>query len=179
VLKEGFTSGFLSRYFQETDGNLYDTGEGHDVDEALEKDQGDGPDDRSDLQALARAARELDPEARWRALDRVLDVERFLSFMAMEVIAAHRDGYCLARNNFRVYHDVDAGKLLFFPHGMDQLFGNANTSILPTVSGLVARALLETPQGRTRLEATLEPTGEPVMSCGKLSISPSWATVCW
>ena len=68
--------------------------------------------------------------------------------MAMEVIAGHRDGYCLARNNFRIYRDSGTGKILFFPHGMDQLFGIANNLIEPKMSGFVARGLLETPQGR-------------------------------
>ena len=43
----------------------------------------------------------------------------------------HRDGYCLARNNFRVYHDVDSGRFVFFPHGMDVLFGNPRAAIEP------------------------------------------------
>jgi spore coat protein H len=155
VLKEGFAEEFLSQYFQKTNGNLYDTGVGYDVDEALDKDQGDGPDDRSDLQALALAAHEADPLKRWHQLGKVLDLERFISFMAMEVITGHRDGYCLARNNFRVYQDLDTGKMVFFPHGMDQLFGRPDAPIQPTFSGLVARALMETPEGRSRYRERL------------------------
>jgi hypothetical protein len=68
----------------------------------------------------------------------------------MEVMCGHRDGYCLARNNFRVYHDPDTDRILFFPHGMDQLFGKANSPMQPQMNGLVARAVMETPQGRQR-----------------------------
>ena len=150
VLKEGFTEEFLGLHFRQTRGNLYDAGSGRDVNEALERDAGAGPDDRADLQTLAAAAQDPDVEKRWQRLQQVLDVERFLSFMAMEVITGHRDGYCLARNNFRVYHDLDTGRMLFFPHGMDQLFGRADLPWRPHMAGLVARALLETPEGRRR-----------------------------
>src|SRR5207244_1709630 len=101
-----------------------------------------------ELKMLAAAAREPDLPRRWERLQQVLDVERFLSFMAIEIMACHRDGYCLARNNFRIYQDRDSGKIVFFPHGMDQLFGKADASIQPHMHGLIARALLETPEGR-------------------------------
>lgn len=155
VLKEGFAEEFLGLHFQNTRGNLYDTGAGHDVDEALERDLGDGPDDRHDLQALASAAREPNLEQRWQALARVLDVDRFIAFAATEVIVGHRDGYCLARNNFRIYHDPATGRLVFLPHGMDQLFGRPDATIRPAMYGLVARALLETPEGRGRYRERL------------------------
>ena len=155
ILKEGFDQEFLGQYFRKTEGNLYDTGPGRDVDEALEKDQGAGPDDRSDLQALAAAAQEPDLQKRWQELNRLLDMDRFVSFMAMEVLAAHRDGYCLGRNNFRVYHDLDNERMVFFPHGMDQLFGKADATTRPVMQGLVARAVMQTPEGRRQYRARL------------------------
>ena len=148
VLKEGFTEEFLALYFRHTNGNLYDTGAGHDVDEELKKDLGPNPNDRSDLEALAIAAQEPDLARRWQQLQRTLDVDRFVSFMATEVLLGHRDGYCLAKNNFRVYHDVDSQRMVFFPHGMDVLFGNPRALIEPHMSGLVGRAVMETPEGR-------------------------------
>ena len=148
VLKEGFTEDFLALYFRHPVGNLYDPGPGHDVDEALEKQLGNDPEDRRDLHALAAAAREPDLARRWQRLRNTLDVERFVTFMALELMIGHRDGYCLARNNFRVYHDVDSERLMFFPHGMDQLFGNARIPIELRMNGLVAKALMEIPQVR-------------------------------
>jgi hypothetical protein len=147
VLKEGFTEDFLSLNFKRTGGNLYDTGPGHDVDEPMTKQLGAHPDDASDLKALAAAAQEPDLAKRWPRLGQVLDTDRFISFMAMEVMIDHRDGYCLARNNFRIYHDMDADRMVFFPHGMDQLFGKADLAWRPKMSGRVARAILETPEG--------------------------------
>jgi hypothetical protein len=144
VLKEGFAEEFLARYFPHPDGNLYDIArDGHDVNEPMEKAFGKGPDDRSDLEALADAALEPDLPRRQQRLGRTLDVDRFFSFMAMEILLGHRDGYCLARNNFRVYQDLDSGRMVFLPHGMDQLFGNPRAMVQPMMNGLVARALME------------------------------------
>jgi hypothetical protein len=148
VLKEGFTEDFLGIYFRHPAGNLYEPGRGHDVDELLEKLLGDDVDNRSDLEALAAAALEPDPTRRWQRLRGILDVDRFLTFVALEITIGHRDGYCLARNNFRLYHDVDTGRMIFLPHGMDQLFGSARVPIEPRMNGLVARAIMETPRGR-------------------------------
>ena len=153
VLKEGFTEEFLGLHFRQTTGNLYDTGAGHDVDEALEKDLGANPNDRSDLDALVAAAREPDLPTRSTRLQRTLDTDRFLTFMALEIVLGHRDGYSLARNNFRLYHDPESDRLIFLPHGMDQLFGNPRAPLTPKMNGLVARAVMETPEGRRAYRA--------------------------
>ena len=153
VLKEGFTEDFLALYFRHPTGNLYDTGAGRDVDEPLRKDLGTNPEDRSDLAALTDAALEPDLKRRWTRLQGALDMDRVLSFLAAEILLGHRDGYGLARNNFRVYHDVDSGRLLFFPHGMDVLLGNARAPVDVRMNGLVAQAILEIPEGRRAYRA--------------------------
>lgn len=108
ILKEGFTEDFLARHFQHISGELYEPEDGHDVDQRLKRLSVLAPTEgRAALKALAAAAKEPDLTARWSRLGSVLDVDRFISFMAMEVMLAHRDGYCLARNNFRLYHDLD------------------------------------------------------------------------
>src|SRR5262249_12300836 len=76
------------------------------------------------------------------------DLDRFVSFMAMEVLIGHRDGYCLARNNYRLYHDPGSGRFVFLPAGMDQLFGRADLPIRPNMGGLVAQGVMETLEGR-------------------------------
>lgn len=157
VLKEGFTRDFLKLYFKKPTGNLYDMEPGREVTAQLKKDYGEGPNDWSDLQRLAAAASEPDPTRLWSRLHSVLDVDRFLSFMALEVMTCHWDGYCLGRNNFRVYHDMDTDKMLFFPHGMDQMFGAgsaANAPLRPGMNGLVAQAILKTAEGRRQYRST-------------------------
>ena len=155
VLKEGFTEDFLGNYFHHTNGKLYESGPGHDADEPLKLLSGSGEDDQGDLKTLAAAAREPDLQKRWQRLEKLLDVERFLSFMAMEVMACHRDGYCLARNNFRIYHNLDTDRMVFFPHGMDQLFGKFDAPIEPRMNGLIARSVLETSEGHQQYRQRL------------------------
>jgi hypothetical protein len=152
VLKEGFDKTFLKRHFKNNKGNLYDGGFLRDISEPLERTSGDGDaKGRSDLKALAAAAREPDHEKRLERLRQVLDLDRFLSFAALEMLTWHWDGYVLKKNNYRVYHDPDSGKLVFFPHGMDQMFWEPNGVVIPRsthAEGLVARALLETSEGQ-------------------------------
>jgi hypothetical protein len=153
VVKEGFAEEFLGNYFKNAKGNLYDNDKGKDVDEPMDRDSGKGRNDQADLQALATAAREPDLAKRWNRLQPLLAMDRFVSFMAMEIMTGHRDGYCLAKNNFRIYHDLDTDKMLWFPHGMDQLFGNPELTITPRMAGLMAKAVMETPEGRQRYRA--------------------------
>ena len=150
VVKEGFAEEFFQQFFRNPRGVLYEPGPGHDVNERLQRRQGDGPADQSDLKAVAEAALEPNLELRSKALSKVLDLDRFLSFVAMEIITGHRDGYCLARNNFRLYADPDSGRFVFLPQGMDQLFGNPLAPWRPTMAGLAARSFLELPEGRKR-----------------------------
>lgn len=155
VLKEGFTREFLGMHFRRTDGNLYDIGAGNDITERMKRNSGAGPADWSDLRALLAAAQEPELLKRWERLGTVLDRDRFITFMAMEVLLAHRDGYCLARNNFRIYHEPDSGRFVFLPHGMDILFSRAELTLQPRFSGLVATAVMETPEGRRRYRERL------------------------
>lgn len=149
VLKEGFTEDFLSGYFAHPSGNLYEPDEGHDIHERLKRNSVLAPrKDRSVLRSLAEVVLAPDTPRRWPRLEQFLATEEFISFMAMEVTVCHRDGYCLARNNFRAYEDLDTDKVFFFPHGMDQLWGNPSAPWRPQMAGLVARAVLETSEGK-------------------------------
>jgi spore coat protein CotH len=147
VLKEGFTKDMLGMYFTNTKGNLYDSGFLRDIDEQLENDRGSRDvKDWSDLKALSKAAQEPDEEKRWAELNRILDVDRFISFAALEVMTWHWDGYLRNRNNYRVYHDLDTGRMVFFPHGMDQMFRYARGKIMPDqwFRTIVAEGLIPT-----------------------------------
>lgn len=153
VLKEGFTKDMLGIYFKKTGGNLYDGGFLREITEQLENDGGGDDDvkDWSDLKALAKAAQEPDPDQRWEELNKVLDVDRFITYSALEVMTWDWDGYVKNRNNYRVYHDLDTGKMVFFPHGMDQMFWEPNGPIMPAdwFGPTVAQALIKnTYQGK-------------------------------
>jgi spore coat protein H len=156
VLKEGFDKTFLRRYFRNPNGNLYDGGFLKEITEPIERTSGEGDvPPHSELKALAQAAREPDPAKRWQRLHQVLDVDRFISFIALEVMTWHWDGYAMKRNNYRVYHDPDSGKIVFFPHGMDQMFWEPRGSLLPGFEGLVAAAVVATPEGKRRYQQRL------------------------
>jgi spore coat protein H len=150
VLVEGVNKQFLKRYFAQTGGNVYDGHSQQDVNQRLRTNSGDAPRDQSRLADLASAARMSDLTARRIALEKTLDVERFLSFMAVEVIVAHWDGYSLHRNNFRIFHDLSTDRMVFLPQGLDQTFQRKEIAAMPEMAGLVAKAVLEVPEFRER-----------------------------
>ena len=76
------------------------------------------------------------------------DVDHF--FMAMEVMLCHQDGYTYATHNYRIYHDLDTGKMVFFPHDMDQMIGEAGLPITVRSGASVPRAVMRSAEGRTR-----------------------------
>ena len=158
VLVEGFNKQFLERYFDNTRGNLYDGGFCQDINGQLTVNSGDNPKDESGVRALIAAAREPDRDKRLARLEQTLDLESFLSLLAMDIIQDNWDGYARNRNNWRIFHDLDSNRMFFFPHGLDQMFGvdpggnrgNPNSAILPRMQGMVALAVIGTSEGRRR-----------------------------
>lgn len=150
VLIEGFTKQFFKRYFKNANGNLYEGGKGRDVAPRMPVNYGDARTNHSGMKALIAAAREPDRELRRAKLEQALDVDRFLSFMALEIMLDHWDGYTVGVNNFRIFHDLDSGKMVFIPHGTDQVLGNSNLGVMPEARGLVARAVLDVPEFNQR-----------------------------
>jgi spore coat protein CotH len=150
-IKEGYDTGFLKRHFNNADGNLYDGGFLRDLDQPakLLSTKNDVK-EQTDLKALWTAASERDVKARFAKIEKVLDVDRFISYLVLETITWDWDGYPMNRNNYRMYHDPKTGKLIFIPSGMDQMFADPNGPLFPNFQGAVARWLLETPEGRER-----------------------------
>lgn len=148
VLKEAFEKEFLKLFFGESDGNLYDGGFLQDVNQKLERDSGDGPDGHSDLDALYAATQIEDRPRRWERLGQVLDIDRFVTYAALEVMLADWDGYPLNRNNYRVYFRKRDGRAVFLPHGMDQLFERSSMELDSGWTGAVASGLFDTPEGQ-------------------------------
>ncbi len=153
VLVEGANKQFLARHFQSTEGNLYDGDNGAEITAELDVDSGKNREDRSELDQLAEAAEEPDSAKRWARLEQLLDVDEFLSFIAGEVLLVHWDGYGTGGpNNYRVFHDASRGKIAFIPQGLDQLLRSGATAqkLTPHFTGVVARGLVTTPEGRRR-----------------------------
>ena len=153
VLLEGYNRQFLKRHFKNSKGNLYDGGFIKDIDAELATNTGEETPDYADLNALVDAANEP-ASTRLPLLEKSLDLERFITFVAMEVLLCHWDGYSMNKNNYRIYHDPDSDRLVFMPHGMDQICGvmmvRPDMQVKPPFQGLVAKAIMSTPQTRRR-----------------------------
>ncbi|MBX3744491.1 MAG: CotH kinase family protein [Verrucomicrobiae bacterium] len=152
VVAEGWGKPFLRRHFSDVGGNLYDGGFLEDVHPGLDTNSGDDESDRSDIERLLEAVHGSIAGNRWERLSGVLDVERFARFLAMEILTCHWDGYGQNRNNFRLFHDQSTGRMVFLPHGMDQMFGAGRSSPYSSIEapmrGVVARAFMATVEGR-------------------------------
>ena len=148
VLLEGWNKQFLRRHFPNGKGNFYDLGGSHDVDKPMEAAFGENPTNHAALEAAALAAKVVDHAQRLARLHETVDLERFVSLHALDVMMWNWDGYGMNRNNYRMFHDLAAERLVFLPHGVDQMFWKANGPIMTGRSGLVARSLLETAEGR-------------------------------
>ncbi len=171
VLKEGFDEEFLKRHFKNPTGNLYDGGFLTDIDQPLEKDEGDDPEDRRDLQALVDAAYLRDPPQRRARLEALLDVDRFLSYVGIEMMTCDWDGYAQKANNYRLYFDPDSGRAVFVAHGKDQLFWWSDFPLVPQGGGLIAEQLLQVPEFRERYYDRLESLMTNVFTAERLTNS--------
>ncbi len=114
---------FLARHFDSAEGNLYE-GTVSDFTPAyrgtIEKKNHEDADDWSDIDAVTAALQ--DPsDAGLEALGEIVDLDRFLSFWATEVLIGHWDGYAGNRNNYWFYREP-AGVFVFIPWGVDGTF---------------------------------------------------------
>lgn len=153
VLVEGWTKQFLKRHFPDAKGTLYDGGFAHDIDRELIVNLGEAQPGQPDIRSLHAAAQIPDAAERLRQLGQRMDLDRFYRLAALEVLLAHWDGYCIGRNNYRIYENQARKQLVFLPHGLDQLFGvyrsTPEYSITPNFKSIVARAVIGTPVGRS------------------------------
>jgi hypothetical protein len=78
----------------------------------------------------------------------VLDTDRFITLLAMSTLLWNWDGYPMARNNYRIYHDPGSDRLVFIPHGQDQMFWQPQGTIYPRLQGLVANSIMAVPEAR-------------------------------
>lgn len=167
VLKEGYDVAFIERNFGTKKGNFYDGGFLRDLDQQLQIiSQKDDVKPYSELTSLMNAAALADPAVRFKELERLLDADRWVTYLALEVLMHDWDGYPLNKNNYRIYHDPKRDKIVFIPSGTDQMFSDLNFNLMPNFNGAVARAYLTTPDGRqrylNRLDEILKTVWKPV-----------------
>ena len=156
VVQEGFTADFLRGNGETPTGGFLQPDTGRDIDGHLKASEiDDASEIRPQVKRLAMAAKQTDLDRRWRQLEMRLDVDRFITFAAMEILLSHRDGYCLARNNYRIWWNKEQKKFVFLPQGLDRLFGPVNLPLEPSMVGLVAQSLMETAEGKRRFRDRL------------------------
>ncbi|HTI72554.1 MAG TPA: CotH kinase family protein [Candidatus Limnocylindria bacterium] len=146
VFKEGYNRSFLRRQFGTSAGNLYDGGFLQDVDQDLERDVGDGEDTHEDLHKLAAATRIGNAAKRRAAMEKLVDVNRFITMAVIQGFTGDWDGYAQHHNNYRTFHNAATDKFTFIPHGMDQLFEDIYRDVAPGWEGLVADAIFNDPE---------------------------------
>ena len=114
---------FLARHFASAEGNLYEGTVSDFTPEyrgTFEKKSNEDADDWSDIDGVVAALQ--DPsEAGLAALADAVDLDRFLTFWAVEVLLGHWDGYTGNRNNYRFYREP-GGRFVFMPWGVDEAF---------------------------------------------------------
>lgn len=113
---------FLKRAFGNADGDLY---EGQLIDFYENRlPRWDAKTDKTDplygtVRELSKALT-LEDEELLGELEKHLNIDRFITFWAMEFLLSHNDGYTQGKNNFFVYFDPDdKGRATFIPWGMN------------------------------------------------------------
>jgi spore coat protein CotH len=147
ILIEAMNKTFLRQHFRNSNGPLYEA-YAKDIDRTLDQDSGP-PTDQSDIKRLVAAARSP-VESRMMALDDALDVDNFLSSLAVCMLIAQHDSYALNRNNYRLYREPDSRRFTMIPHGIDGSFTRNTIPLLPPADCVLTRAVLESPEGLER-----------------------------
>lgn len=142
---------FLERAFGDKSGNLYEGALTDFHPEAVDnlelktnEDDNDGSDVRAITDLLASPG-ELDTDA----LGRLLDLEAFTRYWALEGLTGFWDGYAANQNNYHVYFDPgDSGRGHFIPWGADALFAGqgpfGGQAGVVSANGILANRLYHT-----------------------------------
>ena len=114
---------FLARHFDSADGNLYEGTISDFTPEyrgTIEKKNNEDAADWSDIDAVVAALQDRS-DAGLEALGEIVDLDRYLTYWATEVLVGHWDGYAGNRNNYWFYREP-GGRFVFIPWGVDDTF---------------------------------------------------------
>lgn len=155
----------LKRAFGNSKGPLY---EGTVVDfyegweNSLEHKRGDDTRGRAHIKALIDLL--ADPKATEADIGKLVDLESFYKFWAVESLVGFWDGYSGNKNNFFAYLNPDDNKFYFIPWGMDSVFtkhskiefmNDKNAPISVKTQGLIAYKLYQFESGRQQYRKVL------------------------
>lgn len=151
---ESIKTEMLTRYFDDTRGNLYEGALSDFHPEwvnTFQKKTNEINPDRSDLEAMVNVCA-LPDDQFVDELERHIDLDAFYDFWVMEVLVAHWDGYAsFNRNNYYIYNNPHTGKFHFFPWGIDGILFNYPDAIKSVFAdGIIPHRLYKIPETRDR-----------------------------
>lgn len=121
---ESIKKPFLERTFGNKSGNLYEAQVadlGSELNQRFELKTNKTANDRSDLEAFARVL-QADDETFLTQLAQHVDIEKFITFWAVETLIGHWDSATGNTNNYYMYHNPDDDLFHFIPWGTDSAF---------------------------------------------------------
>lgn len=105
------------------------------------------------------SALELPDDQLIAGLEQHIDIDKFITYWALEALLGHVDGYALNRNNFFVYVDPsDGNRITFIPWGMNYFGGDEapDNSLNDFVKSEIPRRLSRIPEMNAKFEAELQ-----------------------
>ena len=128
VMREPINRDFLTRSFGRrfSDGNLYELNYQPDPMVAphkiLLKDEVEQSRKRTELVGAADAVQQASPEDFAAAVSKYVDLDRYITFYAVEAATSNYDGFSFNVNNAYLYAHPRDGRLVMIPYGADSAF---------------------------------------------------------
>jgi spore coat protein CotH len=128
VMREPINRDFLTRNFGRrfSDGNLYELNYQPDPmvspRQIVLKDEAEQKRQRTELVGAADAVQNASPEAFASAVSKYVDLDRYITFYAVEAATSNYDGFSFNVNNAYLYSHPKDGRLIMIPHGADSAF---------------------------------------------------------
>src|SRR6188474_215386 len=128
VMREPINRDFLTRNFGRpfSNGNLYELNYGPDPmtgpARVRLKDEVEQKRTRTEMLGASDAVLNASPETFVTAVSKYLDLERYITFYAVEAVTSNYDGFSFNVNNAYLYAHPRDGRLIMIPYGADSSF---------------------------------------------------------
>ena len=148
---------FLRRHFGNDDGDLYEGTLSDFRDgwtQTFDAKTSDTDASLAPVEALADVVESSDDLA--ADLEEYLDMDQLLTFLAMESLTGHWDGFSGNTNNYYVYNDPDRGVLTFLPWGLDDVLDPEAIPAPPFSAALLPNRILQDSELAERLSDRIQ-----------------------
>jgi spore coat protein CotH len=174
VMREPINRDFLTRNFGRpfSNGNLYELNYGPDPmtgpTRVRLKDEVEQKRTRTEMLGASDAVLTASPETFATAVSKYLDLDRYITFYAVEAVTSNYDGFSFNVNNAYLYADPRDGRLITIPYGADSSFWaeapiTKIRSPFQTPRAALARRIQSSPELAQRFAAEAARVGrEPV-----------------